>query len=117
MNKDICEITCVDEKKVNQSLMKLTTVDTASISKIFKILSDENRLKIILSLTYEGELCVCDLATIINASVATTSHHLQMLKKIEVVATRREGKLVYYYIVDKRISPLISTVIDLKRGV
>ena len=47
MNNEICEITCIHEDKVNRAKSKLANFDTPSVSGFFKILSDENRLKIV----------------------------------------------------------------------
>ncbi|HCX6198028.1 TPA: winged helix-turn-helix transcriptional regulator, partial [Listeria monocytogenes] len=93
MNNEICEITCIHEDKVNRAKSKLANFDTPSVSGFFKILSDENRLKIVHALVHEDELCVCDIANIIDASVATTSHHLNSLKKLGVVDSHKDGKL------------------------
>ena len=62
MTVDICEITCIDEEKVKRVKTGLETVDVTTISQMFKILSDETRVKIVYALLTENELCVCDLA-------------------------------------------------------
>lgn len=108
MSSDICEITCIHEDKVNRAKEKLTDTDISTLSSIFKILGDENRLKIIYALSYEEELCVCDIANIIGATVATTSHHLLSLKKNGVVKNRKTGKLVYYSIKNNKITQLLD---------
>ena len=68
-------------------------------------MSDENRLKILHALVHEDALCVCDIANIIDSSVETTSNHLNSLKKLGVVDSKKDGKLVYYFI--KNIKTLI----------
>ncbi|MCD5002400.1 helix-turn-helix transcriptional regulator [Enterococcus saccharolyticus] len=119
MNTEICEITCVDEEKVNRSIAHLKKLDSNTVSKIFKILSDENRLKIVFSLLNEAELCVCDLATIIQATIATTSHHLQVLRKAGIVDSKKKGKLVYYSMNNEGVCHLLLTsmTLDKNRGV
>lgn len=117
MKNDICEITCFHEDKVERAKEKLSIIDTPLLSSFFKIFADENRLKIIHALAYEDELCVCDIANIIDATVATTSHHLLSLKKAELVESRKEGKLVYYFIKNNRIINIINTGLSLKEEV
>ncbi|MDT2990825.1 ArsR/SmtB family transcription factor [Enterococcus casseliflavus] len=108
MRSDICEITCIHEDKVNRAKEKLTDTDISTLSSILKLLGDENRLKIIYALSYEEELCVCDIANIIGATVATTSHHLLSLKKNDIVKNRKTGKLVYYSIKNNKITQLLD---------
>ncbi|HCA4226023.1 TPA: Cd(II)-sensing metalloregulatory transcriptional repressor CadC, partial [Listeria monocytogenes] len=53
MTVDICEITCIDEEKVKRVKTGLETVEVTTISQIFKILSDETRVKIVYALLTE----------------------------------------------------------------
>jgi ArsR family transcriptional regulator, lead/cadmium/zinc/bismuth-responsive transcriptional repressor len=111
-NRDVCEITCVDTEKtarVGQQLEKDQHI--TEVTKIFKALSDENRLKIAYALTLEEELCVCDVAHIVGATTATASHHLRHLKNIGLAKYRKEGKLVYYSLDDDHVKQLIHIAI------
>lgn len=94
--KDTCDIFCFDPQKVNRIQNKIEEMETNLLAKVFKVLGDENRLKIALTLCMEEELCVCDVANIIGSSVATASHHLRTLKNIGLANVRREGKMVFY---------------------
>ncbi|RIN76183.1 helix-turn-helix domain-containing protein, partial [Mammaliicoccus sciuri] len=51
----------------------------------------------------ENELCVCDISLILNMSVASTSHHLRVLYKNDVLDFRKDGKMAYYFIKDTEI--------------
>ena len=64
---------------------------------IFKALSDETRLKIVLFLL-DDERCVCEIMPYINRAQSTTSLQLQKLENLGIVSSRREGKSVYYRI-------------------
>jgi ArsR family transcriptional regulator, lead/cadmium/zinc/bismuth-responsive transcriptional repressor len=111
-NRDVCEITCVDNEKtarVGQQLEKVQHI--TEVTKIFKALSDENRLKIAYALTLEEELCVCDVAHIVGATTATASHHLRHLKNMGLAKYRKEGKLVYYSLDDDHVKQLIHIAI------
>ncbi|NNU91437.1 metalloregulator ArsR/SmtB family transcription factor [Anoxybacillus sp. CHMUD] len=105
--KDTCEIYCYDEEKVNRIQGELQKEDISSVVLLFKALADENRAKIAYSLCQDEELCVCDIANIIGASVATTSHHLRTLYKQGIVKYRKEGKLTFYSLDDDHIKQLI----------
>ncbi|MDF0604249.1 metalloregulator ArsR/SmtB family transcription factor [Neisseriaceae bacterium TC5R-5] len=68
--------------------------------QLFKSLSDETRLNIMLLLREVGELCVCDISIALQESQPKTSRHLAMLRGVELLSDRREGKWIYY-----RLSP------------
>jgi len=107
-NKDICEITCIDSEKVSLIKEKIEKQNTLNIAQMFKILSDDTRLKIAYALSLETELCVCDVANIVGSSTATASHHLRLLRNLGLAQYRKEGKLVYYYLVDEHVKRLIQ---------
>ncbi len=71
--------------------------------QLFKLLSDETRLKIILLLKVTGELCVCDIYTALNLSQPKTSRHLAMLREAGLLLDSKHGKWVHY-----RISPVLA---------
>lgn len=104
---DVCEVTCVDTDKVERIQKLLQPDDISNVSKIFKALSDETRMKIAYALTIEEELCVCDVASIVGATTATASHHLRHLKSLGLAKYRKEGKLVFYSLDDDHVKQLI----------
>jgi ArsR family transcriptional regulator, lead/cadmium/zinc/bismuth-responsive transcriptional repressor len=105
---DVCEISCVNEEKVKNVQQKLSKVNTLEVAKMFKALSDDTRIKIVYSLAVEKELCVCDVANIVGASMATASHHLRLLRNMGLAKYRKEGKLVYYSLDDDHLKQLIQ---------
>ncbi len=70
-------------------------VDYSSITKVFKALSDENRLKVIQVLK-NGEACACTLLDELEISQPTLSHHMKILVDSSIVESRRDGKWTYY---------------------
>ncbi len=68
--------------------------------QLFKNLSDETRLGIVLLLREMGELCVCDLCSALEQSQPKISRHLAMLRESKLLLDRKQGKWVYY-----RLSP------------
>ncbi|KAA0565104.1 ArsR/SmtB family transcription factor [Rossellomorea aquimaris] len=105
---DICEIKCVEDEKVNRLKSMILSQNTSKVAEIFKALSDQTRAKIAYALTIEEELCVCDVANIVDASTATASHHLRLLKKQGLAKFRKKGKLVYYSLDDHHVKQLIE---------
>ncbi|MBN2909569.1 helix-turn-helix transcriptional regulator [Polycladomyces sp. WAk] len=84
-------------------------MDTA---QLFKALADPTRLKIAYALVQEDELCVCDVANIINSSLATASHHLRLLRYMGLAKYRKEGKLVFYSLDDDHVKQLVQLAFD-----
>jgi ArsR family transcriptional regulator, lead/cadmium/zinc/bismuth-responsive transcriptional repressor len=105
---DVCQVTCVEDAKVNRVQKLLDKGKIHDVSTLFKALSDETRMKIAYALTVEEELCVCDVANIVGATTATASHHLRHLKKLGLAKYRKEGKLVYYSLDDDHVKQLIQ---------
>jgi len=110
--QDVCEVPCVDQTKVNRVQHQLEEPTIHEVSKLFKALSDETRLKIAYALTIEEELCVCDVANIVGATTATASHHLRHLKSLGLAKYRKEGKLVYYSLDDDHVKKLIQIAFE-----
>jgi DNA-binding transcriptional ArsR family regulator len=108
LQNDACEVTCIDEEKVNRGKNELLQQNPLEVAKVFKALSDDTRIKIAYALSLEDELCVCDVANIVGATTATTSHHLRLLKNLGLAKYRKEGKLVYYSLDDDHVKQLIQ---------
>jgi ArsR family transcriptional regulator len=66
------------------------------MSEHFSLLAGETRLKIITLLSESGELCVCDLATVLEMTPAAVSQHLSRLRSGRLVQSRRDGMTIYY---------------------
>jgi len=102
---DICESYSPGYRKDDPKYQRLI-LEVAGISEIFKALSDETRTKI-LYLLADGELCVCDLADILDMTMPAVSHHLRLLRTMRLVKYRRQGKQAYYSLDDDHIVQLI----------
>lgn len=75
--------------------------------RVFKALSNEKRLRIIEALR-DGELCACELETILDAPQSTVGSHLSQLREAGIVHTRKEGKWTYYRIADTASLQLLN---------
>ncbi|NLK07137.1 MAG: helix-turn-helix transcriptional regulator [Firmicutes bacterium] len=88
------------------SALKEKLLEVAGLSELFRVLADETRTKIIYLLS-EQELCVCDLAELLEMSMPAISHHLRLLRTMRLVRYRRAGKQVFYTLDDHHIVNLI----------
>ena len=78
---------------------------------LFKVFGDPTRLKI-LYILFEKEVCVCDIAKIINMQQSAVSHQLRVLKSSNLVKYRREGKTIYYSLSDDHVKTIFAMAKD-----
>ena len=93
----------VDE--IKKQMPKTDTI--TDLADLFKTFGDSTRIKILYAL-FEGELCVGDLATILQLSQPAISHQLKVLKDAKLVKFRREGKVIFYSLDDDHVRSILS---------
>jgi ArsR family transcriptional regulator, lead/cadmium/zinc/bismuth-responsive transcriptional repressor len=81
-------------------------MEVSGLSELFRVLSDETRTKILYLLSKE-ELCVYDIAQVLEMTLPAVSHHLRLLKAMRLVRARRDGKHVFYLLDDDHVLSLI----------
>lgn len=79
---------------------------------VFKALANDTRIRIIEALR-QGELCVCELETVLDAPQSTVASHLATLRDVGIVRTRRDGKWTYYRIADTASLQLLDLAASL----
>jgi len=105
-NDALCGCTVIHEDIVNKVKDELTDhTRLIKMAELFKAMSDPTRLKIINALIL-SEMCVCDIACLLNMTQPAISHHLKMLRQCQLIKYRRDGKIVYYSLDDEHIAPL-----------
>ncbi|MBP3476457.1 MAG: helix-turn-helix transcriptional regulator [Lachnospiraceae bacterium] len=77
------------------------------LAELFKVFGDSTRIKILYSM-FETELCVNDIAKLLNLSQSSVSHQLRILKSSKLVKFRREGKSIFYSLDDEHVRAIIS---------
>ena len=77
------------------------------LAELFKIFGDSTRVKILYALL-ESELCVCDIAKLMDVSQSAVSHQLRVLKASKLVKFRREGKTIYYSLADNHVVSILN---------
>lgn len=81
------------------------------LADLYKIFGDSTRIKILYVL-FESEVCVCDLALILNMTPSAVSHQLKILKQARLVRFRKEGKSVIYSLADNHVKTIIDQGIE-----
>jgi Predicted transcriptional regulators len=77
------------------------------LSDFFKVLGDSTRVKIMWALD-ECEMCVCDLAVLLNMTKSAVSHQLKSLRSANLVKHRKEGKVVFYSLSDDHVKEILE---------
>ena len=81
------------------------------LAEFFKVFGDVTRLKI-LNVLLCSEMCVYDIAAILGMSQSAISHQLRVLKQMDLVKNRREGKTIFYALADTHISTILNQGLD-----
>jgi DNA-binding transcriptional ArsR family regulator len=102
---DVCS--GYDPHADNTQSLKEAILEVSGLSELFKALADETRTKILYLLS-KNELCVCDIADLLEMSMPAVSHHLRLLRTMRMVTYRRDGKMVYYSLADDHVLQLIT---------
>lgn len=104
----VCLDTVIHEDAVIAAGMALVDGPTATrLAQIFASLSDPTRVRMISALN-ERELCVCDLATVLGMTQSAVSHQLRVLRNLNLVRYRKEGRSVYYTLEDEHVRQLFE---------
>lgn len=78
-----------------------------NLADFFKVLGDSTRIRILSALAH-SELCVCDIAHVLNMTQSSISHQLRILKQARLVKNRRDGKVVYYRLDDEHVAAIME---------
>lgn len=114
MSENINEqIECCDCNEIHEDLLKIVNdtmpeeIELYDLAELFKVFGDSTRIRILFVL-FEAEVCVCDLAKVLNMTQSAISHQLRILKANKLVNSRREGKSVFYSLADGHVRTIIA---------
>lgn len=98
MKKQTCIREVADLNQINQCIQDLHDVESSilKLSDILKLAGNDVRLKILVLLNKEEDLCPCDLADILDMTVPAVSQHLRKLKDGGLLSSARDGKQIFY---------------------
>ena len=107
-NEFICDCNVIHQDVVDNVSKNLPEFNTfLKLADFFKLLGDTTRAKILFSLD-KHEMCVCDIADLLDMTHSSISHQLRVLKQARLVKFRKEGKTVFYSLDDCHISQIFS---------
>ena len=104
---------CCDSTEVHEDLLKIVNdtmpeeTELYDLAELFKVFGDSTRIRILFVL-FEAEVCVCDLAQVLNMTQSAISHQLRILKQNKLVKNRREGKSIFYSLADDHVRAIIA---------
>lgn len=107
-----CEFLHVHKDDVKEVVSKMPKEDSLyDLAELFKNFSDSSRIKILYVLLTK-EVCVCDIANILNMTQSAVSHQLRILKQSKLIKSRKEGKTVFYSLADEHVKTILSQGMD-----
>ena len=104
----VCDCDIIHKDKVLYVKSKMLNDDVLiSMADFYKALADSTRIKII-NVINESELCVCDIASILNMTKSAVSHQLKNLREMNLIKSRKQGKEVYYSLADEHVKEVFD---------
>ena len=110
---DRFEIMTGEEDRVHEDLVKKVCElspdeeELMDLAELFKVFGDTTRIRILFVLL-QAEVCVCDLAALLNMNQSAISHQLRILKQNKLVKARRDGKSIFYSLADEHVKTIIA---------
>jgi len=107
-NIETCSCSTIHEDIVEQVRKSIPQEETLyDLAELFKVFGDSTRIKI-LCVLFETEMCVCDIAELLNMTQSAISHQLRVLKNARLVKYRKEGKVVFYSLDDEHVKQIFD---------
>lgn len=111
-----CDVRCVDPGAIQVARMAIMDCELEASAVLLSALGDLTRLRLVTALR-EGPLCTCDLATVLGVSDSAVSHQLRLLKDLELVTSRKEGRIVYHELAGEHVHRFVAGVSEYAREV
>ena len=107
-NIEFCNCSIIHEDVVERVRKSIPQEETLyDLAELFKVFGDSTRIRI-LCVLFETEMCVCDIAALLNMTQSAISHQLRVLKNARLVKYRREGKVVFYSLDDQHVKQIFD---------
>lgn len=111
------EVSCCDMLHVHQDIVEHVRQtmpgeeELEDLSELFKTFGDSTRIRILFCLLID-EMCVCDIANLLQMSQSAISHQLSVLKRQKLIKARRDGKAIFYSLADDHVRTIIYQGMD-----
>ena len=103
-----CDYMHLHEKVIEQVQEEMPEEEILyDLAELFKVFGDSTRIKILYVL-FQSEMCVCDIAQLLDMNQSAISHQLRVLKQAKLIKSRREGKSVFYSLDDSHVRMILS---------
>lgn len=104
----VCDCDVIHEEVVCEVREKLQPKEEyIQLASLFKMFGDGTRVRILHALE-QSEMCVCDLASLLDLTKSAVSHQLKALRLANLVKFRREGQIVFYSLADDHVKLIID---------
>ena len=111
-NEFICDCNVIHQDVVDKTIKKMPEEDVFNkLAEFFKILGDTTRVKILFALD-QNEMCVCDIANVLEMSKSSISHQLGTLRRSGIVKCRKSGKEVFYMLDDEHVKQVFEIGVE-----
>ena len=111
-NEFICDCNIIHEDSVKFAKSKMPNDEIFyKLADFYKLIGDTTRCKILFVID-SHEMCVCDIAELINSTQSAVSHQLRVLKQAKLVKFRKDGKTVYYSLSDEHVEMIFNMALE-----
>lgn len=107
-----CDCGAIHEETINYVRETIVSDDQlAAMSKLFKVFGDGTRINILAALN-SHEMCVCDLAVLMDMTKSAVSHQLRVLRDNNLVKFEKKGKHAYYSLADDHVKKILDVALE-----
>ena len=112
ISERVCDCDIIHESSVKEVKTLMPDEEQViKLSELFKVFSDNTRVKILWALD-KKELCVCDIAAVLNMTKSAVSHQLKYLRTTNLVKYRRDGKSIFYSLSDLHVREIFEKAVE-----
>lgn len=111
-NEASCDCCAIHEESIEYVKKEIPLEEQLrQVSTLYRIFGDSTRLHILAALECH-EMCVCDLAVLMNMTKSATSHQLKVLRENNLVKFEKHGKHSYYSLADKHVKDILNIALE-----
>lgn len=110
---DECAVRSVDAAKVAAAKARALPIDELErITELFRLIGEPTRVRLLCALVEAGEMCVCDLAAVVEAPATLVSHALRLLRMAGIVRAPHDGRMIFHSLTDAHVRLLLDVTAE-----
>ena len=110
--EDICDVNIIHKEMVLDAVSRMPEEEEFDkLINFYKLIADSTRAKILFVLD-QHEMCVCDIAVSLGMTKSAVSHQLKLLRENYIIKSRKEGKEVFYTLIDNHVSRVFEIAFE-----